>query len=90
MPLSGLMQIREILAALEARPWWVAIIDCPWCEAQEMLELDPRGRAYWCRACGRHGPLAHLARFAEAEFLARHRETVRLMREPGRDAGGGL
>jgi len=88
MGLSGRAQMKAILQVLEVQPRIVAIVDCPWCDQPEMLEMDPQDGMYWCRACGRHGPLAHLARFAEAQFLARHRDTLQLMRQPGCDKEG--
>lgn len=77
MGLSGRAQVKAILQVLEVQP-----------RIPEMLEMDPQDGMYWCRACGRHGPLAHLARFAEAQFLARHRDTLQLMRQPGCDKEG--
>jgi hypothetical protein len=90
--IPGTSLIKEICRVLETRPQMLIIVECPYCQAPEGLEMDPSARSYWCRYCNKRGKLEELQIVAEGVFLRRHSYSRQLMEQrpgPGWEREGG-
>lgn len=93
MAIPGTSLIKEICKLLESRPQMLILIQCPYCDAPEGMEMDPSSKDYWCRYCNKRGRLEELQIVAEGIFLRRHSYSRELMEQrpgPGweRERGG--